>query len=370
MLTLAIDASRANREKKTGVENYALEIIESLKKQIPKNIRVVLYSQDKLIGSLADLPENWQSKVLYWPPKILWTHLRLSLEILFFRPDILFIPAHTTPLIHPQKTIMTVHDVAAIKFKKSFNFFERWYSIWSVRQALKKNWKIIVPSEFTKKELEKLASNISEKNKIEVVYHGFNNQSYQNCFNEEEIKKFNLNSQYLISIGRIEEKKNTKRIIEAFEIIKEDSKFKDLKLVLVGKPGYGFEAINKKQQESHYKNDIIFTGYLKNEESFEIFKHAQVFVFPSLYEGFGLPLLEAFFYEVPAVISKDNSLEEIAEDGALLVDCLDSRDIAEKIKMILENPDLKINLVNKGKIRLKNFSWEKSGLITAKILLS
>jgi len=155
-MKIGIDASRANDEKKTGVGWYAYHVIQQMKKQTPRDVEVILYTNKPLRGDLADLPENWKENILRWPPKRLWTQIRLSLEMLVHRVDVLFVPAHVVPIIRPKKTVMTVHDIAALKFPDSYNWFERWYSVWSARVALKKLWRVITPSEFTKRELEKL----------------------------------------------------------------------------------------------------------------------------------------------------------------------------------------------------------------------
>jgi len=370
MFTLAIDASRANKDKKTGVENYSFEIIESLKNKIPNNIRVVLYSPEKLKGDLSILPKNWESKILKWTPKRFWTQIRMSLEILFYKPDILFIPAHVFPIIHPKKTIMTIHDIAALDFPESFNFFERCYSIWSSKKALKKLWKIIVPSEFTKVELKKIINNNKELEKVSVVYHGLDKKNILDNLDNTIFEELNLREKYFISLGRLEEKKNTWRIVKAFEKIKNEEKYKNFKLVLIGKKGYGYEKLEKIINNSEYKRDIILTGWLEDSKTYALLKNAEVFIFPSLYEGFGLPVLESFYFEVPSIISKNNSLEEIAKNASLVVNPLDVEDIYKKIIEILENEDLKKDLIQKGKNRLKDFSWNLAGEKTKNILLS
>ncbi|MEK7065054.1 MAG: hypothetical protein AAB963_01275, partial [Patescibacteria group bacterium] len=154
-MLIGIDASRANEIQKTGVGWYAYFLIQEMKHLSTlalehfstqggvgaKALQFVLYTREPLRGELAKLPENWTVKVLGWAPKRLWTQVRLSWEMLWRAPDVLFVPAHVFPIIHPKKTVMTIHDVAAIKFPKSYGWFERWYSVWSARVALKKLWK-------------------------------------------------------------------------------------------------------------------------------------------------------------------------------------------------------------------------------------
>ena len=182
-MLIGIDASRANEDEKTGVGWYAWHLIEELKRMehgtlnTEQPARFVLYTLEPLKGELANLPENWTQKVLKWPLKRFWTQIRLSWEMSVNPPDVLFIPAHVFPIIHPKKTVMTVHDTAALRFPKSYNWFERWYTLWSARYAVRKLWKVIVPSHFVKKELLEYIGDkryeIGDREKITVIPHGY-----------------------------------------------------------------------------------------------------------------------------------------------------------------------------------------------------
>ena len=324
-----------------------------------------MYSDKPLQGELSQLPESWQTKVLFWSPKRFWTQIRLSWEMLVNKPDILFIPAHVPPVIHPKKTVMTVHDVAALRFPNSFNWFERWYSIWSARRAVKKLWKIIVPSEFTKREIKLLFkhSNISTKqDKIFVVNHGYN-KNYRLINNEEEVdkvlEKYKIKKPFIMTIGRLEEKKNTKRIVEVFNKLKKQEVKSELQLVLIGKPGYGYEEVKEVIQASQYKEDIVELGWVDEKEVPYLMNGAKVFVFPSLYEGFGLPVLEAMACGLPVIASKDNSLEEVGGKAGIYVEADNSEEIVKSILEFLHNEDFKKEKITLGLERVKVFSWCK-----------
>ena len=135
-MLIGIDASRANHQERTGVEEYAFQLIQHLKEITPDTVQVVLYTDKKLLGKLGELPKNWEEKILNWPFRF-WTQIRLSWEMLVKPPEVLFIPAHVFPIIHPKKTVMTVHDIAALKFPESYNWFERWYSV----RARSRRWR-------------------------------------------------------------------------------------------------------------------------------------------------------------------------------------------------------------------------------------
>ena len=375
-MLIGIDASRANEEKKTGVGWYAYFLIEELKKLKIENLRFVLYTREPLRGELAELPENWTVKVLKWWPGRFWTQIRLSWEMLWHAPDVLFIPAHVFPIIHPKKTVMTIHDVAALKFPQSYNWFERWYSVWSAKYAVKKLWKIIVPSESVKRGLiEDLRLKI-EDCRINVIKHGYD-ERYKNYaeMSEEILKKFNIKKPYLLSIGRLEEKKNTVRIIEVFNNLK--SKILDLQLVLIGGRGFGYEKVLEEIKNSPYKNDITTPGWVSDEDLPVLMKNAEVFVFPSLAEGFGIPVLEAMASGVPVVTSNDGALKEVGGDACVYVNPMNVDEIAEAVWRLLRialpagrQEDLRFKIIEQGRERSKEFSWEKSAKETLDCFLS
>jgi len=384
-MIIGIDASRANHQERTGVEEYSFQIIQHLKKITPDNIRVVLYTDKPLQGELANLPENWSVKVLDWPPRRFWTQIRLSWEMLTNSPDVLFIPAHVFPIIHPRKTVMTIHDIAAVKFPESYSWFERWYTLCSSKQAVKKLWKVIVPSEFTKQEL---ISNFQFpiSNKIAVISHGYDREKFKLKTGDYSplappgregnfstlLNKYKITQPFIISIGRLEEKKNTVKIIKSFENLKIvlKLKIKNLKLVLVGKPGFGYEKVKEAISNSQFKTDIVVPGWVDEEDLPKLLHTAEVFVFPSLYEGFGLPILEAFACGVPVVASKGNSLEEVGGDACEYVDAMNVEEISEAINKLLQNADFRMQNVKNGLERVKEFSWEKCAEETMKILLN
>ena len=359
-MLIGIDASRANQEQKTGVGWYAYHLLQELKKITPEDIRVVLYSDKPLQGDLAELPPNWSVKILAWPPKRLWTQIRLSWEMLWHGPDVLFIPAHVFPLIHPKKTVMTVHDVAASKFPKSYNWFERWYSLWSAKYAVRKLWQVIVPSEFTKKELG--------SDKIKVIAHGYDKR-YGKIENVVDgiLQKYNLAKPYIMSLGRLEEKKNTKRIIEAFNLIRQNL---EIKLLLVGMHGYGYNEVKVAIDCSPYKNDIFTPGWAVEADIPALMSAAEVFVFPSLYEGFGLPVLEAMACGTAVVASRGSSLEEVGGGAVIYVDSDKVEEISHAVLDLLQKEDLCMLKIKQGYERIWQFSWKKSAQETLQVLLT
>lgn len=360
-----IDASRANNEQKTGVEWYAYFVIEELKKIIPADWGVILYTREKLRGDLAKLPANWQEKVLSWPPQRLWTQIRLSYEIFKFKRGhlndqiILFVPAHVLPLICPQNTMITIHDLGGVRFAKGYSFFERFYTFFATWFALRKGI-VLVPSHFVLRELSYLFPKKSAK--IKIVPNAFDKLSFspkdqaavQHC-----LSRYGLSQSYFFSIGRLEEKKNTIGIIRAFNILRGATLDKP-QLVLLGKPGFGFEKVKKEIFSSPFRKDIIVPGWVEQKDVPYLMAGAEALILPSFYEGFGIPILEAFGVGRPVITSSLASMPEVADGAAILVNPFKPQEISEAMDLILTRPVLAEELIAKGRQRAKEFDWQKT----------
>lgn len=375
-MILLIDASRANNEQKTGVEWYSFFVIQELKKIVPAETRVILYTREPLKGELAQLPPNWQEKVLCWQPQRLWTQIRLSWEIWRVKMGsreyatgasvediVLFVPAHVLPLVCPARTFITIHDLGGLRFPTGYSLFEKWYARFATWLALRRAT-VFIPSEFCKKEIE----NVFGAGKIFVIPNGFDRARYYLIDDKEKIKqileKYNIRLPYLISISRLEEKKNTAGIVEAYKIFQEkmslQSNFMPHSLVLLGKPGYGYKKVREAIIKSGYQHTIILPGWVETEDVPYLMAGAAVFVFPSFYEGFGIPVLEAMACGVPVIASNRAALPEVADGAALFVDPYKPGDIAQAMLEIVSSPTLREELVGRGLARVREFGWEKT----------
>jgi len=410
-MLIGIDASRANRKFKGGTEWYSYYLIRELAKIDSKN-QYILYSDKPLVGGLANLIEenhaavngainnygwqqinspynNFRVKILRWPLAYFWTQVRLSYEMLVHRVDILFIPAHTLPIIHPKKSIVTIHDIGFERFAKLYssdkigpasgvisnllNFLAELftsgkfhanildYHSWSTKFALERAKIIIAVSEFTKKEMAEFYKVDAEK--IKVIYNGFNDKFYYPINNQEKISqvlnKYGIKAPYIFYAGRLEKKKNTAKLVEAYAIMRQ--KFKDIKhnLVLVGNAGFGFDEVQYVINEFNLNDNVIITGWVPEADMPYIYNGASLFVFPSLYEGFGIPLLEAMACRVPIAASNIASVPEVVKNSALLFNPENKDDMAETMAKILSDKKLAIELTDKGFKRVKEFSLAK-----------
>ena len=420
-MLIGIDASRANRLHKSGTEWYSYYLIRALV-QIDSKNTYILYTDAPLTEGLADLTTNSQhktfvtsvrengmqpvrsphnnvkAKVLRWPWKFFWTQGRLSLEMIFHRPDILFVPAHALPIFHPKKSVVTIHDIgfrnnaslyehnqigADSRRRRSFiNFCIRLitfgkygatsfdYLEWSTKFALHQAATIIAISQFTKSEL--LSAYKPKPEKISVVYNGYSEDLYHplpdDRTSDEVLQRYGISRPYFFYVGRLEKKKNTATLIEAFALLKskQGENFKH-KLCLVGDASYGFDEIKYTIHEYGLVNDVIVTGWIAEKDLPYIFARAEAFVFPSNYEGFGIPLLQAMATGTPIAASNIASIPEIVQEAAILFDPKDSQDIAEALARVLFDETLRKNLIERGNQRVKQFSWQNTARETLEI---
>ncbi|PIR66739.1 MAG: hypothetical protein COU51_02290 [Parcubacteria group bacterium CG10_big_fil_rev_8_21_14_0_10_36_14] len=340
-MILAIDASRANKYEKTGVEWYSYFLIQEFKKIIPVKTKVILYSLSSLREDLLPLPQNWESRVLRWPFPF-WTLKRLSLEMLFHKPDILFVPSHIIPFFSPKNTFTTIHDIGFKRFPECYRTLQKKILEFGIKRA-KKAKKIFAPSEFTKKELVDICK--IPENKIIVTHLGYNDVYKKTENNEPSIKK-----PYLFYIGRLEKKKNIENIIKAFKLFSKDNP--DYTLILAGNKNPKFNIPKSTPK-------IQTLGWVSNENATALMANAEIFLYPSLYEGFGIPILEAFACGTPVITSDRASMPEIAGDAALLVNPDSPEEIKNTILKIINNYALKKSLIEKGYNQCKKFNWQK-----------
>ena len=411
-MLIGIDASRAVREQKTGVEWYAHHVIENLVKLDVQN-QFVLYCDKKPDDWLKKIGEraNVKIKRLRWPFKFLWTQGRFSLEMLLCklhgipaclpvgmafagmtkeRPDVLFIPASAMPIIHPKNTVAAIHDVGFMQYPESYGRWQRRYLKWSTRFAVKYAKKIITISEFSKQELVKyfftpsysppLKEGENLADKIFVTHLGYDAAKFKVIENREAVNnvltKYGISQPFVLSVGRLEKKKNIDGLIRAWAILKNTPSYsppsqggdgRGYNLVLAGSPGHGFAEIKELIKDNNLAEGIIILDYVSQQDLPVLYNAAAVFVLPSWYEGFGLPILEAFACGAPVVSSNAASLPEVGGEAALYVEPKDYQALARAIAIAASDENLRQELITKGRERVRQFGWEKCAVETLKI---
>ena len=360
-MRIGIEAERANNKTKTGVEHYVKELILHLAK-IDSSNEYTLYLQTPPADWFLTLPKNFHLRLMPFP--IFWTQLRISWEMLISPPDVLFVPASTLPLIHP-KSVYTEHDVAWIYYPEIFTWYMRQFHRIFSWLARKGATKIISISESTKKDL--ISHYDVAPKKIAVVAHGYTETNLVTDPLSSEVEA-KLPKDYLLFLSTLQPRKNLELLIDAFRELKNEHPELPHKLVVAGKPGWKFQEILIKIDEN--KDIVTYLGHISDEDRWPVYKRATMFVHPSLYEGFGMWILEAFECDVPVAVSNSSSLPEVGGDAALYFDPTSKAEMKSAILKVLTNPQLRADMIVKGKVQLAKFSWEKCARETLSVLES
>ena len=342
----------------TGIGRYTEQLVRAMSKlTLPEDFQCTL-SYFNCLGKYKGLPiENSQFQnrgIKCLPGRIyaqLWKKLYFPpYNMLSGTHDVYHFPNFNMPPMSKGKSIVTIHDLAFMRYPqyiepKNLIFLQN-----QIPKTIKRAHKIIVVSEFTKKELIKMFD--VDEEKVVVVHEGIGEQ-FRTIDNLEVRCRYNLPSSYLFTTSTIEPRKNIEGLVKAFGM----GRFKGYKLAIAGIQGWLYDDLYNLIKKMNLKDDIIFLGYVPDSDLPALYSMAEAFVFPSFYEGFGLPPLEAMACGVPVVSAKVSSLSEVLGDGARFIDPKNPEDIAEGIRDVL---DKKEEYVKKGLEWSKKYTWEKA----------
>ncbi|GEA30422.1 MULTISPECIES: glycosyltransferase family 4 protein [Clostridium] len=262
------------------------------------------------------------------------------------------------------KVITTIHDMTYELYPETMDKKNLKRIKSDIHYSVNRADKIITVSESSKNDIMKFLS--VDEAKIEVVYNGVEYDKFNKYYSEDEKSKirvkYTLPKDYILYMGTLEPRKNIESIIEAFSLFKKENTVsnQNIKLVIAGKKGWLFENIFNLVNKLSLKDDVIFTDYIDENDKSIIYNMASLFVFPSLYEGFGIPVLEAMASSVPVITSNVSSLPEVAGDAAILVEPKDIKSIAKYMSKVLADKKLRNNLIREGHEQAKKFTWESS----------
>ena len=366
---IGIDASRATVADPTGTERYSWRVINELLRGSDTD-RFSLYLRDEPpAGCFVAAPQVEQ---IVMPFPRLWTHVRLSAEMLVRTPDVLFVPAHVLPLIHPGRSVVTVMDLGYRYYPQTHPWRDRLYLDWSTRWNARQARSVITISSATRDDLIRHYG--IRPNKITVVYPGIDASI---CREEDpgriaQVRSHSgLPERYLLYIGTLHPRKNLARLVRAYARVLGEwprTLGEPPGLVLAGKKGWMYDEIFAEVRSLDLSGRVVFTGYVPPEDLTPMLSGADLFVFPSLFEGFGFPVLEAMACHIPVVTSNVSSLPEVAGDAAVLVDPLDEAGMAQAILRALIDSSLRVSLVERGIERVASFTWARCGAETMAVL--
>ena len=356
-MVIGIDVSRAVSSQPTGTEIYTTHLTKAL---IPlaaeRGHQIRLYFNRAPADGL--FPNASHLEFVNIPFPRLWTHIRLANELRKNSPDLFFTPAHVIPYSYRGPSVAAVHDLGFRYFPEAHTGWQRRYLNWSTHHNVKRANRVVTDSMHTKEDLIKVYN--IQVSKIDVIYPGMD-PAVGRVSNDIDLAavqhKYGITAPYLLYIGTIQPRKNLSRLIEAF-----NQSEVSRQLVIAGKAGWRYQPILETafEHQSTATNNIVLTGFVAPEDKSALISGADALLYPSLYEGFGFPIIEANACGTPVLCANTSSLPEIANEAALLVDPLDTDGMTKSIQQIVSNSELREKLIANGYFNAVRFTWEET----------
>jgi glycosyltransferase involved in cell wall biosynthesis len=370
-MNIGFDINEANIPQRVGVNQVAYNTFLHLVKQVSGDDVIYALGKDR---PLPDMPSG-SNNLIYeiFGAKKAWVLTSLTKRLWFGKPkiDVLFSPSHYTPLFTPTKSVIYLMDMSFERFGTEYftnydiNQLKKWTPL-----SVKKAKKILTISEFSKNEIVKLYG--TNPDKVEVVYPAIDKDVYHGKVPKTKVvsvkKKYGITGSYLLYWGTLQPRKNISRLIEAFAKLDKPQ----LKLVICGKKGWLYDQILEQAKTLGVDSRVIFTGFAPTDDLPALIKGSRAFVLPSLYEGFGMPVVEAQAVGTPVVVSRVSSLPEIAgESGIYIEDPMSVESIKIALEQVLAlSLGERLKLIKMGKENTRRFDWDLSAQRILNILKS
>ena len=343
-----------------GIGTYIRNLLRQLARMDCQTEFVVLCRPEDR-ETVAALGENFRAVVQTAANYSISEQLRIPLALAREGVTLFHAPHYVLPPLVRCRSVVTIHDCIHLMFPQYLpNRLAYSYAQTSIRLAARRATRILTVSESSKRDILRFVD--TEPDKIDVIYNAYDDRFAIDPREEDVVRvreRFQLESEFVLYAGNVKPHKNLERLIEAFHLVRKRG-LDHLKLVMIGDEISKYTALRRAVHHHQLHKYVRFLGYLPEVTLAVMYRLAGVFVFPSLYEGFGLPPLEAMASGTPVVTSNVSSLPEVAGDAAVLVDPYDPRSIADGIYRVLSDEHLRRDLRRKGVARAGMFSWEQS----------
>jgi glycosyltransferase involved in cell wall biosynthesis len=361
MAHIVIDARRV---RDFGIGTYIRSLIQALG-AIDRSNEYTLVSGPADVRAIEDLPENFRSAVYARSDHSNLDHVSFPFFLKGLSPDLVHIPLNRVPLLMIKPYVVTIHDLATILFEQPASDFRMQLRTYRFRRGLVRANRVIAVSEATKRDVEEQLGIPS--NRITRVYNApdpaFFNRAVPAGGQEQQLilERYQINYPFLLYAGNIRRHKNIPRLVEAFAVVRDQLArhpvYQDLRLVIIGDTISQYPAVRQAVIKSRVENVVRFLGFVPFETLRCFYESAAGFVFPSRYEGFGLPPLEAMACGTPVVTSNVSSLPEVVGDAAIQVNPENVFDIARGISDMLLDEEVRARLIRRGREQAARFSW-------------
>jgi len=291
---------------------------------------------------------------------IAWIQAGLSRAARKANCNVLFCPAFLSPVLPSLPTVVTVHDVGFLRNPRHSDALYRRYISLSMSMSLRRVSAVITVSNFSKSEIVRLLA--VPESKVHVVHNACSaafTTAAPAGSDEAVLSGRGIRKPYLLSVGTLEPRKNLRSLLDAFALVRSRG-HANLRLVLAGARGWGYDDLLRRVSKPDIAPFVTLTGFLPEHELAALYRQAQALVFPSLYEGFGIPVLEAMACGCPVLAGRVASIPEVAGDAALLVETVDTTAIADGITRLLQSPELRAGLREAGPRQSSRFSWART----------
>jgi glycosyltransferase involved in cell wall biosynthesis len=362
VVLIGVDASRVTRPRRTGTENYSLRVLRELLAQDSRHA-YRLYLSQPLTDGLLPIGPRTSTRLIRLPR--LWTQLGLSAEMLGSPPDVLFVPSHVLPLVNSSRSVVVVYDVGHRFFPRAHTIAEWLYVEWAIRRHVRTATRLITISEASKRDLVRLYG--ADPQRIAVAYPAVD-ERFQPA-SDEQIRdvrrRYDLADRYVLHLGTIKPRKNLPRLVRAFA---RANLPKDTQLALGGMTTFGGSAVERAIEETGLGERVRRLAYVPDEDLPALYSGAAGVAIVSLYEGFGMPALEALACGAPLVASNRGSLPEIVGDAGIIVDPLDVTSIGSGLERAVGDVRLRDVLRQAGPRRAAGFDWASAARVTRQVL--
>jgi glycosyltransferase involved in cell wall biosynthesis len=361
-LHIVIDARRI---RDFGIGTYIRSLVHALS-EIDSENRYTLVSGPGDVRTLSGLPDNFRSVSYGHRDEEEIDNVLFPLFTRHLRPDLVHLPLNRVPILMPRPYVVTVHDLASLLYEDEYSGFRMQARRYRFRRGLLRASCVIAVSDSTRTDVQSLVS--IPASRIRRVYNapdpGFFDSEPVSGRRLRILERYQINYPYLLYAGNIRRHKNVPRLVEAFAVVRDQLAshpvYKDLRLVIIGDTISQYPAVRQTVIRSRVEHAVRFLGFVPFETLRCFYESAAAFVFPSRYEGFGLPPLEAMACGAPVIASNISSLPEVVGDAALLVNPENVFDIARGIREVLLDDAMRADLIRKGLIQAHRFSWEST----------